>query len=196
MSRSKHQLDIEMVKAIKRGDQAAFERFFVLMRKKVYYFVFSYAKSEYVADEIVQEVFIRIWQKRDKIKPATFHTLIFIMARNLTFNHLRDTMRREVAKEELWNGITEQYDQIETQLFYKEYCKVIAGIVDKLPQQKKKIYRLSRQEGRSNAEIAEMLGITPKTVKNHLWKIMEAIKAGVRPFTEGSLLLILSFLLS
>ncbi|WP_461534217.1 RNA polymerase sigma-70 factor [Sinomicrobium sp.] len=189
MKQSRCQLDIELIKGIKRGDRIAFGRLFILMRKKLYFFVLSYTKSGYAADEIVQEVFIRIWQKREKIKPATFYTLIFVMARNLTYNYLRDTMRRETAREELWEAVTKSksHNQTETQLYYKEYCAIVGDIVNQLPVQKRKIYRLSREQGKSNAEIAAILGITTKTVKNHLWKTMTVIKRGIRPFMEGSL---------
>ncbi|WP_170164524.1 RNA polymerase sigma factor [Sinomicrobium pectinilyticum] len=187
-------VDIKLVRALKEGDETAFETIFNLLRERLYYFVFSYTKSEYIADEIVQEVFIRVWQKRETIKPLTFTTFLFTIAKNLTFNHLRDTLRREAAKEELWKNISSHYEQIETKIRLAEYRSIVNNIVDTLSHQKKIIYHLSREEGKTNTEIAEILGITPKTVKNHLWKIMEIIRTHLRPHLESTLWLLITLL--
>ncbi|UGU17342.1 sigma-70 family RNA polymerase sigma factor [Sinomicrobium kalidii] len=188
---SSQKIDTELVESLKDGDQEAFRKVFYLLRKRLYYFVFSYAKSDYVADEMVQEVFIKIWQKRKTIKPLTFTTFVFTIARNLTYNHMRDTFRRESAREEVWKNASTQYEQIETRMLLAEYKRIVNRIVDELSPQKKTIYIMSREEGRTNTEIADILGITPKTVKNHLWKIMDTIKTRLRPHLENNLLLLL-----
>lgn len=188
-------VDIKLVRAVKEGDVEAFEKLFKILHDRVYYFVFSYAKSTYVADEIVQEVFIRIWQKRADIKPLTFTTLLFTIAKNLTFNHLRDTFRRESAKQELWDNINAQYEQIEHKMRLEEYQQIIDKAVDTLSEKKKLIYHLSKEVGKTNSEIAEILGISPKTVKNHLWKTMDIIKSHLRPHIENFLSLVIYLLL-
>ncbi|MBC9795890.1 RNA polymerase sigma factor [Sinomicrobium weinanense] len=188
MNKQKPQrIDNRLVESLKKGDERAFRTIFYALRKRLYYFVFSYAKSDYVADEMVQEVFIKVWQKRESIKPPTFTTFVFTIARNLTYNHLRDAFRRESLKEELWKNVCTQYEPIEATIYFDEYRQIVNRIVDGLPPQKKIIYKLSREEGKSNKEIAGMLGITPKTVKNHLWKIMEVIKFRLRPHLENNL---------
>lgn len=188
-------IDIKLVESLKEGDRESFRTIFHLLRKRLYYFVFSYAKSEYVADEMVQEVFIKVWQKRESIKPPTFTTFVFTIARNLTYNHMRDTFRRESVKEEVWKSVSTKYEHIEARILFAEYKYIVNRIVDDLPPQKRTIYMLSREEGKTNTEIAEILGITPKTVKNHLWKIMETIKVRLRPHLENSLLVFLAFFL-
>ncbi|MGS2764164.1 RNA polymerase sigma factor [Sinomicrobium sp. M5D2P9] len=189
-------VDIKLVRDLKEGDTIAFETIFNLLRERLYYFVFSYTKSEYVADEIVQEAFIRVWQKRETIKPLTFTTFLFTIAKNLTFNHLRDAFRRESAKEELWKNVNSHYEQIETKIRLTEYRGMVNSIVATLPPQKKAIYQMSREEGKTNTEIAEILGIKPKTVKNHLWKIMEIIRTHLRLYIESSLLMLIALFFS
>ncbi|MGS2741544.1 RNA polymerase sigma factor [Sinomicrobium sp. M5D2P17] len=188
-------LSEEVLKSLKDGNGDAFETVYRFYRKKLFGFVFSYTKSEYATKEIVQEVFIKIWEGKEKIKPETFDSYLFTIARNLTLNYLRDTFRRETSKEKLWNNICIEYNPIEAGMISLEYQKIIDNIVKGLPPKKQSIYMLSREEGKNNGEIASTLGISEKTVRNHLWKIMEKIKIELRPYLDNGTYLIVAALL-
>ncbi|AUP80614.1 RNA polymerase sigma factor [Flavivirga eckloniae] len=178
--------DKALIKSLKKGRIDAFKAIFRLYERRLYYFVFSYAKSEYIAEEITQEIFIKIWEEREKIDlNKSFHSYIFTLTKNRTFNYLRDASRREVIRKELWNNVSKEYEHIENNLFYSEYQKVIEDIVEALPQSKRSVYRLSAQQGKSHSEIASLLGLQIKTVKNHLWKAKETIKLQLRPHVEN-----------
>lgn len=174
----------ETIQALKAGDQYALEIIFEAFYDRLYHFVFSYTKCAYSSKEVVQNVFIKVWKKRASIRPQTFGTYMFTIARNLAYNHMRDAMRRE-NKERLWSEITSRVsDETETYLLKKEFQSAIERVVHHLPPQKKTIYYLSWKEGKSKEEIARKLNITQKTVKNHLWAIKNTIKENLGPYLE------------
>ncbi|MBY5959215.1 RNA polymerase sigma-70 factor [Membranicola marinus] len=178
----------ELVRGLKEGDTASFKGVFLLFEQKLYRFAFSITKSEYISEEIVQEVFVKVWEKRKTLDISrSFDSYIFTMTRNLTYNYLRDASRRQSIRNELWTNINSLQQQADAELIFEEYEKIVEDIVQSLPQQKRSIYRLSRQQGKSNSEIADILGISPKTVKNHLWKTMRMIRVQLKPYLDDTL---------
>ncbi|UGU14906.1 RNA polymerase sigma-70 factor [Sinomicrobium kalidii] len=184
-----------MLKGFSEGDRAAFRAIFELMEQRLHAFVFSYTKSDYIAEEIVQEVFIKIWERRAEIKlRGSFSSLLYTMAKNRTLNYLRNASQRAAIRDELWKNISRLQEDTEAEVILSEYRQILDDIVEHLPQKKRSIYIMSREEGKTNAEIADILGISPKTVKNHLWKTFETIKIQLRPHLENTIKLL--FLLS
>lgn len=183
-----------LLKGFSKGDRKAFKTIFDIMERRLYGFVFTYTKSEYIAEEIVQEVFIRIWERRADIGlKGSFSALLYTMAKNLTLNYIRNASQRAVIRDELWNNMSELREETESEVIFAEYRDILDNIIDHLPQKKRSIYIMSREEGRSNAEIADIMGISQKTVKNHLWKIIETIRVQLQPHLENTIKLLLLF---
>lgn len=176
---------------LKAGNPRAFKQIFLCYEKRLYFFVFSITKSEYIAEEILQEVFIKIWTNRESIDiNRSFESFIFTITRNLTYNYLRDASRREAIRNVLWSNVVAQHQKVESNLIFEEYKDIVEDIIQNLPVQKRSIYQLSRQEGKSNSEIAAILGISPKTVRNHLWNTMSTIRSQLKPYIDDTLRLI------
>ncbi len=191
---NKKTLEKKVIKSLKKGEVTAFKDVFTFYQKRLYYFVFSFTKSEYISEEIIQEIFIKIWEDRKQIDlKKSFHAYLFVLAKNKTFNYLRDVSKRESVKKELWNNISKQYEQIESNLIYSEYEDIVEDIVKSFPQTERSVYRLSIEEGKKNSEIAYLLGLQEKTVRNHLWKTKQAIKAQLQPYISFALKLFLLY---
>ncbi|UJH92696.1 RNA polymerase sigma-70 factor [Antarcticibacterium sp. 1MA-6-2] len=174
-------IDEKLIELLKAGDRSAFRTVFNLYEKRLYAFVFSITKSHYSTEELLQEIFIKLWQKKADLKTSlSFNAFIYTIARNLTYNHLRKIASQENLKQELWKNISFLND-VENKLIFSEYEAILEDILAGLPQKKRSIFILSRQEGRSNQEIADLLGISKKTVKNHLWDTLKQIKAQLQP---------------
>ncbi|GAA5224935.1 RNA polymerase sigma factor [Membranihabitans marinus] len=184
-----HIVDKKLVEGLIIGNTSSFKQLYLLFERRLFHFVFSFTKSEYLSEEIVQEVFIKIWEGRRDINiNRSFDSYLYTMTRNLTYNYLRDSSRRKEIREELWINISNMHHQVETEIIFSEYQDIVAEIIEKLPQQKRSIYQLSKLEGRSHSEIAELLGISKKTVKNHLWKTMDIIRNQLQPFIKETIL--------
>src|SRR5690625_1839787 len=182
------QTNSKLVSSLKAGNPLAFRQVYMLFEKRVFGFVYSITKSEYVSEEIVQEVFIRIWSQRETLDPErAFDSYIFTVARKLTYNYLRDASRRESIRNELWANVSAMHRQVEADLALAEYKTIVDNIVNKLPPRERLIYQLSRQEGKSNSETADILGSSPTTVNNHQRHTTATIRSQIQPHLEDTL---------
>lgn len=177
-----------------KGDQESFRFIYNFFYKKLYGFVYKITKSDYSTQEIIQEVFIKLWSTRETIAVSeSFDSYVYTITRNLTYNFLRNASKKEALKKELWEAIKMEHYYTENIFQSKEYEEIVDDIVSHLPKKKRIIYVLSKQQGKSNQEIADLLGISKKTVKNHLWKTLQLIKIQLEPHLQS---LILVYLLS
>ncbi len=167
-----------LIKKLAAGNIQAFQEIFYIYEKQLKYYAFRLTKSKFIAEEIVQEVFIKIWENRRNINPdLSFQAYLYRMVRNRAFNYLRDSVQHEDLAQGLWQDILRARDQTDDNIIAADYENLIHKILQELPSQKRLIYMMSRFEGKSNPEIAAQLGISVKTVENHLWKTLRIIKA-------------------
>lgn len=168
----------ELVKLLKKGDMSAFDVIYKKYSRRLYGFVFRYVKQESDTEEIVQEVFIKIWQSRDKINVySSFESFLFTIAHNATINLLkkRATEQKYLEHVKSLQQIEETYE-IADEIHYKELKQKFQGLLDELSPRQKEIFLMSREEGLSHKEIAEKLGISSNTVKNHLVATLSFLK--------------------
>ncbi|MBJ6368809.1 RNA polymerase sigma factor [Snuella sedimenti] len=184
----------ETIEALKEGNKSAFKEVIAFYEKRLYAFIFSLTKSKQTTEDILQEVFIKLWTIKEILNPElTFNAFIYKIARNLTFNHLRKVANQNALRESLWNDINEMHESTENTIIFNDYEVLVNKLLKDLPKQKRNIFILSKQQGKSNQEIAKELGISQKTVKNHLWKTMQIIREKLMPYLTESLY-ILAFL--
>ncbi|SHE54105.1 RNA polymerase sigma-70 factor, ECF subfamily [Mariniphaga anaerophila] len=158
---------------------SAFDIIYKKYSRRLYGFVFRYTKQEADTEEIVQEVFIKIWQSRDKINIySSFESFLFTIAHNATVNLLkkRATEHKYVEHVKSLQHIDETYE-LTDEIHYKELKQKFQGLLNELSPRQKEIFQLSREEGLSHKEIAEKLGISANTVKNHLVTTLSFLKS-------------------
>lgn len=169
----------ELVKLLKKDDMAAFDAIYNMYCHKLHQFVFMYLKQEEDAEEIVQEVFIKIWQSRSKIDVyASFESFLFTIAYNATMSLLRKRMTETKSKEYLKS--LQQIDSAEKiidEIQFKELSQKVQNLLEQLTPRQKEIYLLSREEGLSHEEIARKLNISVSTVNNHLVNVLKFLKS-------------------
>ena len=169
----------ELVKLLKKGDMKAFDIIYKKYSRRLYGFVFRYIKQEADTEEIVQEVFIKIWKSRDKIDVySSFESFLFTIAHNATVNLLkkRATEQKYVEHVKSLQRIEKSYE-LTYEIHYKELNQKFQGVLNELSPRQKEIFQLSREEGLSNKEIAEKLGISVQTIKNHLVTTLSFLKS-------------------
>lgn len=155
------------VVALRNGDAKAFEEIFTAYFGKVKYFIRGLVKSEEDAEELAQDIFVRLWLKRSSLDPGkSLNAYIYKMARNASFNFLKSKLIHETYIRE--NPADESEYTTEQQLIARETALLIEMTVSRMPAQRQVIYRMSRNEGIQNEEIAIRLGISRKTVENQL----------------------------
>lgn len=167
----------DLIKRLKADDAAAFDEFFQLYGQKLYGFVLRYLKSESESEELVQEVFVRIWEKRRSLKSEySFKSYLFTIALNQIrkFFNKRAISLRYLA--ELKNEIPESDNHTADSIDYGSMLSRIDEIVDTFPERKKQIFLKSRKEGKSSKEIAAELNITAGAVDNQISDALHIIR--------------------
>lgn len=166
----------ELFEKIAGGDERAFRLLFDRYKTKLYYFILHFVKSEAVAEEMVQETFLRIWTNRhalDRVEdPGTY---LFVAAKNRALNHIQRSIREREFQASL-SGETLIDNATEEQLLFNESRRLIDEAVSRLAPQQRQVYQLAREEGLSREEVAAQMGISPHTVKNHLAAAVRSIR--------------------
>lgn len=185
------------LKKLIAGSVVAFEEIYLKYAKRLNYHAFMFTKSRFVTEEIIQEVFIKLWVHRVKLKPDTdIEAYLFRMVRNRAIDYFRKTVQHEDLAEEYWQDVLKSTTRTDDFIISKEYNAILDQIMEGLPPRKRIIYQLSRHEGKTNQEIAVLLGISTKTVKNQLSEATQIIKAQLNPHLETTLTILAILLFS
>lgn len=183
-----------LVEALKRGDKAAFEEIFHLYHKQIYAFCYSFLHQKEDAENITQDVFVKLWLKRATIDiEKSFSGFLFTMARHLALNHIRAAINRQILMREALHDKHAVYNQVEEKVSYNEIKQALNQLTNQLPPRRKEIFLLSREEGLSHLEISKRLNISVHTVESQMTKALKFIRKSLGRFITV-LILLLSFL--
>lgn len=179
--------EYNLIEMLNQGNKDAFTALYDCYWKQVYHFCRLYLSNSDHIDEIVQEVFIKVWESREFIKKEdNFKGLLFIITRNLIFNQKRKRLNEDFYKLTVLSAMEESYS-IDEEIDANDLKKYIDAIIEELPPQRKLIFNLSRKNHMSYKEIARELNISEKTVEH---QISDAIK-----FLRQNISLLKAFLL-
>ena len=169
--------DSEITQALKKGNKAAFKALFDRYHKKVYNASRRMNINHEDAEGVVQDVFLTIWEKRKLLdSELSINAFLLTIAKRLVYNKIRASVVRkrhsdEVIESEItWKNNTEDY------IIFSELEQNAQAGIEKLPENRKHIFMLSKEHGLNNDEIAEKLDISKRTVENQLYRATKAIK--------------------
>jgi len=169
--------DEQLLQKLIAGDQAAFARLFKKYNRTIYHFVIKYVNSPSLADDLTQEVFIKIWESRDKLGGVlTFKSYLFTTAKNHTLNCMKAAFRSEAAMGLIVNSFVHNRNNTEDRLVNKEYIEFLNRILETLPERTRTIFKLCREQGKTYDEVATELGISRNAVKNHMVASMKVLR--------------------
>jgi len=158
-----------MITQISRGNKLAFSQLFRSYYPRIFSFVYQLLKDRLLADEITQDVFLRLWINREKLDPAlSFDSYLFTISKNIVLNLYKKREIEQRFRDEAIQSQEPESVNIEEQVYCKDLLFLIDKAVSEMPPQQQKVFRLSRQDGLLNAEIAEKLGISKRTVEKHI----------------------------
>lgn len=171
-------ISLYTVPDIKQGSVKAFEAIYSLYKDKLYFWLLGKMKSEYWAQEILQQTFVKCWINRDNLSETLdIDTQLFRIARSLMIDQLRKLAneRKLLANAPATTNPSsphQQYDALES-------LRQINEVVNNLPEVSKQVFRLSREYGFTYSEIAKELSISPKTVEYHISRILSQLRKTV-----------------
>ena len=195
MSKAGLDSDKYLILSAAQGSQSAFVALFHRYKSKLYGYTLRLTGSEMLAEDIVQDVFMKLWADHLSLGSIeNFGSYLFRMSRNHVLNHFKRMAHETAIIAEMFRDGELGSNNAQEMLAAREVEEVLQSVVDTLPPQQRAVYHLSREEGKSHEEIAELLKISPNTVKNHIVQAMATIRTQLRRHADS--LLVVAMLLS
>ena len=168
----------EIIALIIQGDEAAFAILFEHYRDKIYSIAYRLTHSTTIAEDVVEDVFLKIWLKRNDLGAIqNFDAYLFTIARNDVYKVLKVTAKNyKVSELADLNQLAAKNDT-EEYLMDKEYLSLLKKAIDRLPTQQREVYHLIKEQDLKRETVANILQIQPETVKFHLAQAMKNIRS-------------------
>lgn len=184
--------EYDLVKSLSRGNVLAFNTLFRKYGSRLYYFAYGYLKSEPESEELVQEVFTKIWERRGDLKEdLSFRSYLFTIAFNRIKKHFR---RQAYLAGYIESGLPGDIDMNTVHEIYYDSLKIyVNDLVKRLPDRRREIFIKSRFEGLSISEIADDMKISHKTVENQLTQALKYLRLNLSRETLPTVLFGLLF---
>ncbi|MDO9512469.1 MAG: RNA polymerase sigma-70 factor [Bacteroidales bacterium] len=177
--------------AIKPYFEALFNKHF----KELGFFAMRYVKDSDSAREIVHDVFINLWEKRESIDPQKdIRSYLFTSVKNRCLNHIRDNRKFNHNLIDIEEHLSESYENADSGIEIKELKLRISQSINQLPQKCREVFEMSRKQNLKYAEIAIALNISIKTVEAHMTKALQLLRKSLSDYRVTGLLVIYSVL--
>jgi RNA polymerase sigma-70 factor (family 1) len=177
------------------GDRSAFNQLYAAHINNVYEYIFLFTKSKEETEELLQEVFVNLWEKREKLAEVdSFKSYLFRAAKNRLITNVRHMQVKHRVLSEIGRTTDDSQHTTEYDVTYKEYHQVLQKAIAKLPPKRKLIFRLNMENGLSYDEIAHQLQISKSVVKNQLYKALDFIRQYLSQHGADSLTVIIILL--
>ncbi len=169
--------EVHLIRRIRESDKLAFELIFNLYKKKLYYFANSYLHSSAESEEILQNVFISLWENRETLKEElSLQNYLYKATVNHVYNYFKHKMVRQKYVDNLLMQELLEDDHSQQSILYNDLKDIIDNLIGDLPSRQQLIFKLSRQEGLSHNEIARHLGLSVRSVENQIYRALIYIK--------------------
>ncbi|MGQ7869524.1 RNA polymerase sigma factor [Sunxiuqinia sp. sy24] len=182
-------IEKQLIRDLKEGHAKAFDQLFTKYGKRLFFFSLGYLKSEFEAEEVVQEVFYKIWKNRKSVNPdLSFKAYLFKIA----FNHIQELFQKlnlqKAYQHEIINTAIVSSNELDSRTNYQSLLELVNKLIDQLPPRQKEILIRKRQHGQAINEIAKELNISSKTVENHITEALKKLKKGLSAENTSGLL--------
>jgi len=182
----------EELELLRNASKQSFEVLYNRYSGKLYNFVMKVSKGNiYIAEELVQRTFIKVWETKEYINPEkSFISYLCTIAKNMLLNEYKHQTIQYIFKEYIKVKATDNYNFTEKEVDKNLLEEYIDKLIDKLPPKRREVFILSRKEGFSNKKIAERLQITESTIETQLLKALTFMKNQMRKHYELVLLIL------
>ena len=185
----------ELLHQLKAGDQKAFGVLYQQYSNRIYSHLLRLTQAEHLADELLQDTFVILWEKRHTINPdLSIKSWLYKVAANEVSQFYRKLARDKKLQEYVILSFTEAYSHTEEDIYAKESKALLNNAIAQLSPQRQQAFTLCKIEGRSYEETAKIMGIAPSTVSNHLVKASDSIRQYIFRSKGNAAILIIALL--
>ncbi|WP_306349761.1 RNA polymerase sigma-70 factor [Flavobacterium sp. '19STA2R22 D10 B1'] len=176
---------------IRNGNEAAFEKVFKMYFKNLHAFAYTFMKNDDIAEEIVQNVFFRIWEKRDQLQiDDSLKAYLYRAVHNESLNHLKHLKVKSSFQLQYSDHMESSNSDASNEMIASELENNIQKAINELPQQCRTIFQMSRYEQLKYQQIADHLNISIKTVENQMGKALKVLRSKLVEYLPFLLLLL------
>lgn len=169
--------EVDLLAGLRQGDHTAFEQLYNRYANGLYWKLKRMVKDEQEAAELLQELFVKVWEKREQISiKHSFEAYLYRVAQHIAIDYFRRLERQSRMEDEVSANGTLVGEDTEADLIAKETLQLLEEAIARLPEQRRKAFVLCKMEGKSHQEAAEIMNISPNTVHNHLVKAVQSVR--------------------
>lgn len=181
-----------LIRDLKKGSYRAFNSIYELYSRRLYSYCLSFSKSKETAEEIVQDVFIRLWSGRENIRQdETLRSLLFIMSKNKLINSYKARINSHLFEDFVYCNSMSYEDRGFEKIEFDEFKDYVNSKIEGLPTTQRRIIEMSRIRQMNNKEIATELSLSEQTVKNQISLGLKTLKKQLDRHTYLLFLLLL-----
>ena len=178
--------DITLLNQLAAGREEAFTQLYLRYSPTIYNALMVYIKDEHQADDLLQNVFVRLWEKRGELTAIqSLENYLFILARNLVLNHIKRKAIEENVHQVLRSRLPESADSTENRMLEVEYKRLLREAIDALPPQQKQVYLMATDASMTYDEMAVNMELSKLTIKKHLELARKSIRAHINARLHG-----------
>lgn len=169
--------DSDLISGLKNGDHYSFQKIFEYYSTPLFKFAFGYLKSKEIAEDVVQEVFLKIWNNRKNIKTNTsFQSYLFTIALNTVRKYFNKLSLQNEFKHHILIDISKNQIDFDKNSDFQSLLDKLDDLINRMPEKRREVFIKKKYEEKSLKEIAEELTITTKTVEYHITEAMKYLK--------------------
>ena len=166
-----------LIAELKRGSKEAFDQIYKFYAGRLLAYCMRYTKSREDAEDIVQDVFVALWNSRETIRQeGSLHSLLFTISKHRVINAYRSTLNSPVYADYVDYQNEQSIEAASDRVEYEQYVKIVREAIHRLPSTQRRVITLSRFSQLSNKEIAERLSLSEQTVRNQLSVGLKALR--------------------
>ncbi|TNF39463.1 MAG: RNA polymerase sigma-70 factor [Bacteroidetes bacterium] len=170
-------IDSKLISGLKKDDHDSFQQLFEYYSFPLFKFAIGYLKSKELSEDLVQEVFLKIWNNRKDIKPNTsFQSYLFTIALNAVRKYFNKVSQQNDYKHQVLIDLSNNQSDLDKNLDYESLLEKLDEFIAQMPEKRREVFIKKKFEDKSLKEIAEELSVTTKTVEYHITEAMKNLK--------------------
>lgn len=171
------------INLIPQRHESAFKEVYFTYSRQLYSVAFQVLKDDVLAQEVVQESFITLWQKFDELNPeSNLWSYLYVIARRNCLNKLRAISSSMKYVNEARQILETSTPPVSNRVEKNELQSIINSYISDLPPKQREVFKMSREDGKSHLEIAQELNISPNTVRNHIVEVLRKLKSKLKSY--------------